>query len=125
MNQARTTIQTDADRAKLNDEAADLFRKVIAWTDETQKIEGRASRHATQFRTVAELNELRVLQQQGKSDEVIAAAEQLGVKHRGTVEELIFMSVAYHAYKQKRQTDKAEGVRHTHERAVRQAQGQA
>jgi RNA polymerase sigma factor (sigma-70 family) len=73
---------------------------------------GGAIARAAWVRTQCEIRNLQILQKQGKAAEVLAAVEPLWVKHRGTVEELILTSFAYHAYLQKGQQDKAAGVRH-------------
>jgi RNA polymerase sigma factor (sigma-70 family) len=66
---------------------------------------------AVWVRTQAQLFGLVVLQRQNKTDQLLTAATALLSKHRGTVEELIILSLVYHARKQQNDQDKARETR--------------
>ena len=59
----------------------------------------------------AQIRGLQVLQQQRESDRLLSAATSLLDKHRDTVEELIILSLVYHAHQQKGDQDKARQTR--------------
>ena len=109
VERARTLEPAKA--TKLRQDAGDNFIVVIQVVGEYEKA-GRTDKRAAWVRTQAEIRIVQLYQQIGKPIDVLAAVEPLLPKYRGTVEELILMSCAYHAYKQKGQADKAGEVRY-------------
>ncbi len=97
--------------ARFRTEAEGLLGKAIPELEECEKAGGPDNKHASAIRTQAELRLLQVLHAMNKTDELLAAVEQLWVKHRGTAEELVVSSFAYHAHKQMGKSDKAQGIR--------------
>jgi hypothetical protein len=88
----------DAD--SLQSRAAGNFSQALKELAAAEKA-GERGKRAEWVRTQAQLRTLRVLQQQGKPDELLIAAESFLEKRRGTVEELIVWSFVYRAWKQK------------------------
>ncbi len=86
-----------ADANKRREEALKLFDEVAAGVDAKGKA---ATERDGWLRTQSALRVLQAYQQMGKPDEVVFRGSKLLEKTRGQVEELIVLSMMYHAHKQ-------------------------
>ena len=87
-----------------------------AWTslgDASARAAGGAmeTEHGARIKSQAQLRGMQVLQQQKKWDHLLTATTAMLPKHRGTVEELILLSLVYHTRKQLGEEEKAREVR--------------
>jgi hypothetical protein len=85
--------------AKNREEAMRLFKLVVAEVDARKKANQPAERDSW-LRTQASLRVLQAYQQMGKPWDVIKEGDALRREFAGTVDELIVLSLMYHAYKQ-------------------------
>lgn len=85
---------------KMRREALDLFRSVIAEIDAQRNRTGQMSDRELWLRTQSSLRVLQALQQMERLGEVIATAAVVRRDCEGKVEELIALSMMYHAQKQ-------------------------
>jgi tetratricopeptide (TPR) repeat protein len=91
----------------LREEAVRLFQEVVAAADARQKKDGKLSERDAWLRLQAGLRVLQALQHMQRPNDLLSEAAVLLDRHRGTVEELIVLSLVYHAYKQKGEPGKA------------------
>lgn len=94
---------TPPEALKLREEGLLLVRQII----KEVATDGDDNKRAKWLVLQAELRILQILQQLGKSTDVLLESSPLLVKYRGTVDELIVLSLMYHAYKQKGDINKA------------------
>ena len=103
-------------RDALHEEAAKAFHNAaqaagrLAGTATTSSEQGSARK----VRSVAQLHYLKVLQAAGKWDKVISEADAIIRRRSGafdTVDELVALSFAYHAFKHKNEPDRALQIR--------------
>jgi len=94
------------DPAKARDEALKLFKELSAEIDARRKA-GRVVERDAWLKTQASLRLLQTYQQMAKPYDVLTAADPLRRELSGTADELIVLSLMYHAYKQ---LDKPEGA---------------
>jgi RNA polymerase sigma factor (sigma-70 family) len=101
--------KADLDQAKkLHDEAAELYRKALAIVATAPP---GSKTLAAWIRTQAEIRTLQLLHLTGKTNELLDKAAVLLERHPGTVDELIALSLMFHAFKQKGAHDRALVVR--------------
>ncbi|VTU02023.1 hypothetical protein : [Gemmataceae bacterium] len=86
---------------RMRDEAVKLFKQVVADADAKQKKDGKLSERDAWVRLQAGLRVLQTYQQMHNPKDLLAEAPALLERHRGTVDELIILSLVYHAFKQK------------------------
>jgi vacuolar-type H+-ATPase subunit E/Vma4 len=99
-----------ANPAKNREEALQLFKRVIADVEERAKADASSERD-TWLRTQAGLRVLQTYQQMVRPYDVLKDGAELRKKVAGTADELIVMSLLYHAYKQ---LDKPENTLEIH-----------
>jgi tetratricopeptide (TPR) repeat protein len=92
-----------ATAAQMREEAVGLFKQVIAEVDAKAAQAKKLDNRDAWLRLQAALRLLQAYQQLQKPNELLAEADPLLDRHRGTVEELIIKSLMYHAFKQKNQ----------------------
>ncbi|MDB5306088.1 MAG: hypothetical protein JWO38_290 [Gemmataceae bacterium] len=92
--------------AKNREDAIQLFKQVVAEVD-ARKQAGRAADKDPWLRTQAALRVVQTCHQMGKPGSVLAEGDKLRWEVEGTADELIVLSLMYHAYKQQ---DKPEGA---------------
>ncbi len=105
LEQARAAKPADA--PKLLEEAWTAFGSAF-------KEAGRPplqTERTTWLKTQASIRGMQVLHLQRQFDRLLTTATALLDKHRGTVEELILLSLVFHAHQQKQEADKARAVR--------------
>ncbi len=93
--------------ARLRDEALKLFKQTVAEADAKLKRDGKLNERDAWLRLQAALRVLQTYQQLQKPNDLLAEAAELRRQYRGTVEELIILSLMYHAFKQKNETGRA------------------
>jgi tetratricopeptide (TPR) repeat protein len=98
------------DPKKNREDALQLFKQVVAEVDARRQA-GRATDRDPWLRTQAALRVLQTHQQLGQPAEVLADGDKLRWEVAGTADELIVLSLMYHAYKQR---DKPEGALDVH-----------
>jgi tetratricopeptide (TPR) repeat protein len=86
---------------KLRDEALKLFKQITSEADDKHKRDGKLSERDAWLRTQAGLRILQTYQQMNKPNDLLAEADKLRDRHRNSIEELIILSLIYHAFKQK------------------------
>ena len=92
---------------RLRDEALKLFKQTVAEADAKLKRDGKLNERDAWLRLQAALRVLQTYQQLQKPNDLLAEAAELRRQYRGTVEELIILSLMYHAFKQKNETGRA------------------
>jgi tetratricopeptide (TPR) repeat protein len=100
-----------ATAARLLDEALKLFKQIVADADERHRRDGKLGERDAWLRLQAALRVLQTYQLMRKPNDLLAEADKLRDRHRGTVEELIILSLMYHAFKQKNEPGKELQVR--------------
>lgn len=86
---------------RLRDEALRLFKQIVAEADDKHKRDGKLGERDAWLRLQAGLRVLQTYQQMNKPNDLLAEADKIRERHRNTVEELIVLSLMYHAFKQK------------------------
>lgn len=86
---------------RMRDEAIKLFKQVVADSDAKLKKDGKLTERENWVRLQAGLRVLQTYQQMHNPKDLLADAPALLERHRGTVDELIILSLVYHAFKQK------------------------
>jgi hypothetical protein len=92
---------------KMRDEAVKLFKQVVTEIDAKQKKDGKLAERDSWVRIQAGLRVLQTYQQMQKPNDLLAEASSLLERHRNTVDELIILSLVYHAFKQKNEVGRA------------------
>jgi hypothetical protein len=90
--------------AKLRDEALKLFKQTVAESDVKLKRDGKLNDRDAWLRLQAAMRVLQTYQQLQKPNDLLAEAAELRRQYSGTVEELIILSLMYHAFNQKGET---------------------
>ena len=90
-----------ATAAKLRDEALKYFKQIVSDTDEILKRSGKLGDREGWLRREAGLRVLQTYLQMKKPNDLLVEADKLRDRHRNSVEELIILSLIYHAFKQK------------------------
>ena len=104
IQRASATLPTPPDSAtaaKLRDEALKLFKQIVTEADDKHKRDGKLGERDAWLRMQAGLRVLQTYQQMNKPNDLLAEADKLRDRHRNSVEELIILSLIYHAFKQK------------------------
>jgi tetratricopeptide (TPR) repeat protein len=104
IQRASATLPTPPDAStagKLRDEALKLFKQIVTEADDKHKRDGKLSERDAWLRMQAGLRVLQTYQQMNKPNDLLAEADKLRDRHRNSVEELIILSLIYHAFKQK------------------------
>ncbi len=99
--------EPDAATQRLRDEAIVLFKQVVADADAILKKGGKLEEREAWLRLQAGLRVLQTYQQMKKPNDLLAEAAGMLDRHRGTVDEMIILSLMYHAFKQKKETGRA------------------
>ncbi|HEY1187324.1 MAG TPA: hypothetical protein VGE74_06680, partial [Gemmata sp.] len=89
-----------ADAAKWREEAVGTFKQIVADCDKAEQRSGKLTDREAWLRLQAALRVLQTYQQMKKPQELLYAAAPLLDRYKGTVEELIVLSLVYHAFKQ-------------------------
>jgi len=95
------TAPDAATAAKLRDEALKYFKQIVTDTDEVLKRTGKLGDREAWLRREANLRVLQTYLQMKKPNDLLVEADKLRDRHRNSVEELIILSLIYHAFKQK------------------------
>ncbi|VTR95349.1 sigma-70 family rna polymerase sigma factor : RNA polymerase sigma factor, sigma-70 family OS=Singulisphaera acidiphila (strain ATCC BAA-1392 / DSM 18658 / VKM B-2454 / MOB10) GN=Sinac_7487 PE=4 SV=1: Sigma70_r2: Sigma70_r4_2 [Gemmata massiliana] len=106
INQRAAKSNSVEEAARLFTEATACFREAITEVDTHEKVGGvdkrsTVDKRATWVRTQAELHCLSAFLRAKKPDEVITAAGPMLERYKGTVEELVILSLTYHAHSNK------------------------
>jgi hypothetical protein len=91
---------------RMREEALGLFKQVVAEVEARARRDGKLGDRDTWLRLQAGLRVLQTYQQINtpkSRDDLLAEASVMLERHRGTVDELIILSLVYHAFKQKNQ----------------------
>ncbi|MCE9566098.1 MAG: hypothetical protein K8U57_29100 [Planctomycetes bacterium] len=92
---------------RMREEAIKLFKQVVTDADAKQKKDGKLNDRDSWLRIQSGLRILQTYQQMQKPNDLLAEASSLLDRHRGTVDELIILSLVYHAFKQKNESGRA------------------
>lgn len=107
---AKPTDPEPATAPKMRTDALKLFQEIVDDVDKREKA-GSASERDRWLRLQASLRICQTYLQTGQPDEVVKAAAVVIERHRGSVEELIVLSLIYHAQKQGNRPDLAARTR--------------
>lgn len=103
-----------ATAAKLREEALKLFKQIVTDVDAKHKRDGKLNERDAWLRLQAALRVLQTYQQMNTPEsrnELLIEADRLRERHRNSVEELIILSLMYHAFQQKKEPGKALAIR--------------
>lgn len=89
-----------ADAAKWREEAVAAFKQIVADCNRIEQRNTKLKDGEQWLRLQASLRILKAYQQMGKSNDLLGEASRLLDQHKGTVDELIILSLMYHAFKQ-------------------------
>ncbi len=92
---------------RLRDDSIRLFKQIVTDIDTKQKKDGKLGDRDAWLRLQGGLRTLQAYQQLQRPTDLLADAAVLLDRHRNTIEELIILSLVYHAFKQKGETGKA------------------
>lgn len=95
-----------ADATKMRNEAVTTFKLLVKECDDAERRNGKMTEREGWLRLQAALRVLQTYQQMKLPRELLFEAAALLERHRGTVEELIILSLVFHAFKQLRDEDK-------------------
>jgi tetratricopeptide (TPR) repeat protein len=104
IQRSSATLPTTPDAAtatKLREEALGYFKQIVADTDDILKRSGKLGDREAWLRREASLRVLQTYLQMKKPNDLLVEADKLRDRHRNSVEELIILSLIYHAFKQK------------------------
>ena len=102
---------TAADALRLRTEAVMTFKQIVAAADATERRNRKLTDREAWLRKQAALRVLQSYEQMQQPENLLFEAEKLLGRYRGTVDELIILSLVYRAYKQLKQTGKALDIR--------------
>ena len=97
--------------AKMRLEAVTVFKDIVADCDKIEKKNGKLTEREGWLRLQAALRVLQTYQQMKKPNDLLAAADRLRERHSDSVEELIILSLMYHAFKQLNEPKNALTIR--------------
>lgn len=100
-----------ADATKMRTEAVATFKQLVADCDAAERRNGKLTDREGWLRLQAALRVLQTYQQMRTPRDLLFEAAPLLERHRGTIEELIVLSLVYHAYRQLRDDGKALDTR--------------
>lgn len=92
-------------------EAVTVFKEIVADCDKAEKRIGKLPEREAWLRLQAALRVLQTYQQMKRPNDLLVAADRLLDRHKETVEELIILSLMYHAFKQLNEPGKALTIR--------------
>lgn len=92
-----------AQAPQMREEALKLFEQVVAEADARAKLVGKPPEREAWLKLQAQMRVLQTYQQMGRPDDLLKMSAGLKAEYRGTVEELIVLSLEYHAHKQANQ----------------------
>ncbi|MCI0704285.1 MAG: tetratricopeptide repeat protein [Planctomycetia bacterium] len=102
---------TPLDATKMRTEAVTLFKQIVAESDAAEKRKGKLTEREAWLRLQAALRVLQTYQQMKKPHDLLTEAVPMLDRYKGTVEELIILSLMYHAFKQMNEPGKALDLR--------------
>ncbi len=111
LQKAAAPSVTAASAAEMRLEAVTVFRRIVTECNDTEKRNGKLLEREAWLRLQAALRVLQTYQQMKKPNDLLAEADQLLDRHKDTVEELIILSLMYHAFKQLNEPGKALTLR--------------
>lgn len=111
LQKAAPTNVAPADAARWREEAVTSFKQIVADCDRAEQRNGKPNERESWLRLQAALRVLQAYQQMKKPNDLLDEASRLLDRHRGTVEELIILSLMYHAFKQSSDTKHASDTR--------------
>lgn len=100
-----------ADANRMRTEAVTVFKEIVADCDKAEKRIGKLPEREAWLRLQAALRVLQTYQQMKRPNDLLVAADRLLDRHKETVEELIILSLMYHAFKQLNEPGKALTIR--------------
>ena len=100
LQKAAATATAAPDAAKMRAEALTTFKQIVVDCDAAEKRNGKLTDREGWLRLQSALRVLQTHQQMKKPQELLYDAAPLLDRHKGTVEELIVLSLVYHAFKQ-------------------------
>lgn len=101
LQKAAAANQADPEVTKWRNEAVTAFRQIVADCDKAaEQRGGKLTAREEWLRLQAALRVLQTYQQMKKPNELLRDASRLLDRYQGTVDELIVLSLMYHAYKQ-------------------------
>jgi tetratricopeptide (TPR) repeat protein len=101
-----------AEAPGMREEALKLFKQIVAEVDRRAPAAGgTAPERDAWLRAQASVRVLQAYQQMGKPNDLLVEAAPLLERYRGTVEELIVLSLVYHANKQRNKPENAADTR--------------
>ncbi|MBY0460180.1 MAG: hypothetical protein K2V38_22925, partial [Gemmataceae bacterium] len=110
LQRAAQTPAPDPKRTAIQNDALAIFKGLVAECDQAERVNKRLTEREAWLRLQSSVRVLQVYQQMGRPNDLLAGARPLLDRHQGTVDELIILSLMYHAYLQ---FDKqAEGERY-------------
>ena len=99
------------DASKMRNEAVTTFKQLVAECDAAERRNNKLTEREAWLRLQAALRVLQTYQQMRMPRDLLFEAAALLERHRGTVEELIILSLVYHAFKQLNDPGKALDTR--------------
>lgn len=102
---------TAADATRMRTESLAGFRQIVADCDAAERRRGKLTEREAWLRLQASLRVLQMHQQMKKPVELLSDAAPLLDRHKNSVEELIILSLVYHAFKQLNDPGKALDTR--------------
>ena len=107
LQKANTPLPAAPDAAtatRLREEALKLFKSVVGEADAKLTRDKKLSERDAWLRLQSGLRVLQAYQQLQKPNDLLVEAKDMLTRHRGTIEELIVLSLMYHAFRQKKET---------------------
>jgi len=99
------------DAAKMRVEAVTTFKQLVAECDAAERRTGKLTDREAWLRLQSALRVLQTYQQMKKPQDLLFEAAPMLDRYKGTVEELIILSLVYHAFKQLNDPGKALDTR--------------
>jgi|SRR5579883_157546 len=101
----------EAEATKFRNESLVNFKQIVKDCDDIERRSRKLNEREAWLRLQAALRVLQTYQQMKKPVELLSEAAPLLDRHKGTVEELIILSLVYHAFRQMNQPGKALDTR--------------
>jgi tetratricopeptide (TPR) repeat protein len=107
----RAAVPNTQDAGKMRVEAVTAFKEIVTECDRAERRNGKLTEREAWLRLQAALRVLQTYQQMRKPEHLLAEAYPLLDRYKNTVEELIILSLVYHAFKQLNDPGKALDAR--------------
>jgi tetratricopeptide (TPR) repeat protein len=111
LQRAAATTVAQPDAGKMRTEAVGLFKQIVTKCDAIERRNNKLTDREAWLRLQASLRVLQTYQQMRKPQDLLYEAAPMLDRYKGTVDELIVLSLVFHAFRQMNDEGKARSTR--------------